>query len=366
MPEPSSPSIDPFILDALRRGKCIVITGPDLLRLKGGTQSLRKDFHQARIEQGLHARSFLTYYEQEELYLFENAPQQTRFYFAMEPFFHQPVHEQPYRQLSELPVSLYLNGSPDLTLRKQLDQVGSFAFFHKGSPNQELPDFTRDRPLVYNLLGSIEEEESLILTHDDLFQFLERIFAEGQVPRGILDALFDARCLLFLGVGFDKWYVQLLLRLLRVNDDRYARYATPKPQHPQTLSICTDQFQIKFVNHGIEEFVEALHARCAEEGLLLSRATQQRHWYQEVVRLVSTLKLEATLDRIDQRLEQLQAHGKNVDESSMSSLQLSGELGRLGRRRISKMITEEAYEVKRNLLGERIRLLATNIYEEHG
>ncbi|MEO1451656.1 MAG: SIR2 family protein, partial [Bacteroidota bacterium] len=221
-----------FIVDSLARGACLVIIGPDLLRAQGSQMPLRKELHAQKVKGSNGTGDYLEYYEQEEVYLFQNPKQQTRFFYALEDFYKASnVDKTAYQQLGELPIPLFLNGSPDLILRDSIGETASFAYYHKGIPDADVPPFSVKNPLVYNLLGTIEQQESLVLTHDDLFQYLERIFSEGQVPQAILDALFGARCLLFLGVGFDKWYVQLLLRLLKVTDERFARYASPRPDN---------------------------------------------------------------------------------------------------------------------------------------
>ncbi|MBD0395792.1 MAG: SIR2 family protein, partial [Microcoleus sp. C1-bin4] len=71
----------------------------------------------------------------------------------------------------------------------------------------------------YHIFGSTEDSSSLLLSHDDLFDFFKRILGEQNLPRPIKKFFKEDAGgeVVFLGFVFRKWYVQLLLRLFNLS-----------------------------------------------------------------------------------------------------------------------------------------------------
>lgn len=350
-----------YILETLRNQQCLFILGPDFPRLEGQHDlSVRQSFHRA-VNQGSEKKPYLTFYDKEELYLFENGPSQTAYYYQLKKYYQQEYWKKPYEQVTRFPTKLILNASPDVFLRDTYkEDNASFSFFHKARPQGEVPSFSVDRPLVYNLMGSIEEEESLLLTHDDLFKYLEIVFSEGKVPQSILNALFEARCLIFLGVNFDKWYVQLLLRQLNIHDRdaKFMRYAVENNLGLDTLSICSDQFQIKFINGDIHAFLDELYQRCEQEDILLKQGKNTTG------SLRSRINAFVSEDRLRDALDLMEGYFKEADpEINLEIIPIRGRLTRLERRKSKNLITEEQATHQYAMVQETILDLSEEIIE---
>jgi hypothetical protein len=230
-----------------------------------------------RVCRRAHNPLVASYYENDELFLFPDAIAKSRVYYQLKAFYQQDFQRELYGQVARLPLKLFINASPDRFLANTLGEgKHHFAYFHKTDPQDNVPKPDLEKPLVYNLLGALEEEEeSLLMTHDDLYEFLEAMLARQRLPRKLTDEIFAARSLIFLGFRFDKWYVQLLLRLLKVHDvrSRFARYATEQRFNADTLSICEEQFKIEFIGQDIDGFLAELYQRCEAENLLRELGT---------------------------------------------------------------------------------------------
>lgn len=350
-----------YILETLRNQQCLFILGPDFPRLENQLGlSLRESFHQS-VNQDSSRKPYLAYYEKEELYLFENGPSQTSYYYQLKNYYQQAFWKKPYEQIMRFPTKLILNASPDIYLRDiYQEDNASFSFFHKARPQGEVPEFSVNRPLIYNLMGSIEEEESLLLTHDDLFKYLEIVFSEGKVPQSILNTLFEARCLIFLGVKFDKWYVQLLLRQLKIHDRdaKFMRYAVENDLGVDTLSICSDQFQIKFINGDIYAFLDDLYKRCEQENILLEQGGKSSG------SLRARINDFVSQDRLRDALDLMEGYFKEADpEINLEIVPIRGRLTRLERRKLKNLITEEQAIHQYALVQETILELSEEIIE---
>jgi hypothetical protein len=124
-------------------------------------------------------------------------------------------------KLAQIPFSAVLSVNADDFYFQKLKSWGYDAdssFFrgrlHGNALLEKKP--TPDTPLVYNLFGSFEEHESMILDYTDLNKFLKSMMSlsESGLPTVVSDLLLDAKAFIFCGFEFNKWYSQLLLRLL--------------------------------------------------------------------------------------------------------------------------------------------------------
>lgn len=295
-----------FILSTIRDQKCVIILGPEMARTDANI-SFRNAFADSlHIEENPLVAS---YYQDEGFYLFTSSPAKTKVYYRLKNFYqNQPLNKTPYEQLARLPLKLILNAGHDRFLSnamRQLDIPHSFDYFDKSQAREELPPLRTDYPLVYNLLGSLEEEESLVLTHDDLYQLVFSILSRQQLPQGLLSEMLKAHSLIFLGVNFDKWYVQLLLRLLKVNDsgNRHVRYSTNQKFAANTLTIFQEEFKIEFINDQIPSFINELFERCNQQGLLRTESDNTKSISSTLLGLIEADELPMVLEKMKHYFE---------------------------------------------------------------
>lgn len=170
-----------------------------------------------------------------------------------------------YRKIAQIPFPLIISLNPDNTMEKCYDELGYkpvFDFYIKGKKSLTDAIPTKDNPFLFNLLGSYTEPESLILTYEDLFEYLRNILPGDSLPKSIRTSLRNAMNITFLGVEFDKWYFQLLVRLLTEFDDKYEilRYAAPDLSLNENVNcICENNFEITFVGPDVANFVNELY-----------------------------------------------------------------------------------------------------------
>lgn len=171
---------------------------------------------------------------------------------------------------------------------------------------------------LFNLFGKVGERESLVLTHEDLFDFLRSILGAkpltDELYLPLFEALSDADDFIFLGFQFDKWYMQLLLRLLNPELSKGRQYAFNPNLADETLVFFADQFKVDFVSDLAPlDFLDELAARW--------QAYEQRFETGAPLRqnLLDWLK-QGQLQRI---LDRLGAHfnaGSDADSSTQLTL----------------------------------------------
>lgn len=258
-----------FIIETIRTERCVLMLGPEVARTAANVP-----LHTALLDaMDFNDPEKVRYYNDDEFFFFRDPLAKTRSIFEIQQFYQQHEPSPMFSSLLQIPFHLTISVSPDLMMRQAFQQYNlphRFDYYRKYENPQPLERPTTDYPLLYNLFGCIEDDESLIFTHEDLFDFLFSILGDRKVPRGLESQLQSAKNFIFLGFKFDKWYVKLLLRLLSMHTGNYLRYAayTQDSLSCDTLNFCIDHFRIDFINLEMEDFVETLYQRCKERGML--------------------------------------------------------------------------------------------------
>jgi hypothetical protein len=125
--------------------------------------------------------------------------------------------------LARLPFRLCISASPDSLMLTAFQEMGDKRpqkgwYSFKRRAVARLSPLTPQHPLVYYLFGHHEDRESLVLTEADLIDFLVKIVrGDPPVPDQVRSILQDpATSFLFLGFGFQNWYLRVLLKVMDV------------------------------------------------------------------------------------------------------------------------------------------------------
>jgi len=146
----------------------------------------------------------------------------------------------------------------------------------KGGPKKEMvPSFdSPDRPLIYHLYGCTSDLESLILSENDLLDFLVSVISGNPpLPNNIKSAFTDKKhCFLFLGFGFKHWYLRILLHVLSIGRGENTSFALEKfdTSHDASSVETTKLFfqeghKIHFFDMPLDEFVSSLRKRVEDK-----------------------------------------------------------------------------------------------------
>lgn len=137
---------------------------------------------------------------------------------------------QFHRDLAALPFYFIITSSPDYmfyeALKKENKEPVTARYHFKGKNPPILDIGKKERPLLFYLYGSIEETASLVITENDLLDFLAAIISKKPLPDRILMELNDKKKnFLFLGFGFKHWYQRILLHVLHDREKESRSFA---------------------------------------------------------------------------------------------------------------------------------------------
>ena len=269
-----------FLIETIREGKCILLLGPGIIKVDNGTleNSLLKYLDVPNEE------NIVKYYTPDELFLFKDRAAQTKVYYKIKKFYaNANVKRDIYKNITKIPFHLIISTSPDIYLTEEFNKEKfkhRFEVYDKTKAPANIAPPTQSNPVIYNLFGCTDSEESLVLTHNDLFDFLQAVIGDKNLPTDILNTFKSARGVIFLGCKFEKWYVQLVLRLLKLHNeyfDQVSKYSAKMELNGnlEIEDLCKAQFAIDFIDDDVEKFIETLCENCLAENLLRKEEAKQ-------------------------------------------------------------------------------------------
>jgi hypothetical protein len=231
------------LLKSIRQKKCILLLGPgvavDPVNVLGDclpiqfAQRLAAELRSAGKGGGLLATGDLAHVAQ--TYRREMRQRRAGLELATEDFY-APYREQTtqlHLDLATLPFTLCISTTPERFLLNAFNQTlpekkPIYDFYHfqpdpkrpqqppSAAPSTINPE---EHPLIYDLYGSIDETASLVLTENDLLDFLTSVLGQTPPLHPYVTSQFKdpSVSFLFLGFGFRNWYIRVLLHALKTS-----------------------------------------------------------------------------------------------------------------------------------------------------
>lgn len=203
-----------------------------------------------------------------------------------EKFYKSPrfIAGDAHAALGLLPFSLILTTCQDNLLLQALKAAGKEPIVHRyhlRGDKRDNPEFlvpgSPQTPLVYHLFGDAEEPGSLILSENDLLDFLVAIVSERPpLPNSLVRALKRVgQSFLFVGFGIRHWYLRVLLKVLvrALELHRTGSAVATEPlrglseiDREQTILFYQRGTRIELEDADVSAFLSDLAARLEEEG----------------------------------------------------------------------------------------------------
>lgn len=268
------------IIDSIEAEKCVLFLGSGFYQT-----SLEISFESALgewlgVEQVNHPS--IQVYNDDGFFLFrEERSHKRNVTHQIKNFYNQafPIMDARLEQLARIPFHLIVSLMPDNILARKFDELGlpyqPDFYFRKRPHSRVFEKPSHNKPLIYNMMGNIEAPGSIVLTHSDFFDYLESVFNGNSMHPELREELESAERYIFLGLPYEKWYFQLLLRVLSVNSEKLrgvVRTALEKLSNNKLETLYREEFKINFYPNHPEFFVQKLHAACEDARILKTPA----------------------------------------------------------------------------------------------
>ena len=220
-------------MSTLNSGLCVLVLGPeipaDVPASDPASVTTYSDALKAKLIQDLRDENkevtatslsgVAQHYEDAEGFGPGNLRSQTAAFYESAAFEPSAVH----RGLAVLPTPLIITTCHDNLLKDSLTAAGkrpvTYRYNLRGD-RSENPEFVAAgsiaTPVLYHLFGSADEPQSLVISENDLLDFLIAVVAERPpLPNSLRKALQrPGVSLLFIGFGIRYWYLRVLMKAL--------------------------------------------------------------------------------------------------------------------------------------------------------
>ncbi|MCU0286237.1 MAG: TIR domain-containing protein [Acidobacteria bacterium] len=227
------------LVKAIRRGKCILMLGPEtaVANLDGQYKPLSHSLADLLL-QGMEPRfkeqiDSSNLMEVSHYYCLQQNHDKNELQLKIRDFYTQYSSEltsEFHRDLAALPFYLSIHTSPDEMFYSALKEQNKYPkidwYNYQKKKSQMEFIGTPEEPMLFYLYGSIKDEESLVATENDLLDFLVSIVAKNHLPDRLISELqAPEKSFLFLGFGFKYWYLRILLHILEIKNKANRSFA---------------------------------------------------------------------------------------------------------------------------------------------
>jgi hypothetical protein len=286
------------LIGSLRHGQCVLMVGADLPVNRAGPEpdkspseeisiplQLRRALAEELEEDGRHPSgatlsAIAQYYEDTEGF----GPGALRATAERLMRSQQNRPSTVHEKLAALPFSLIVTTAHDGLLGQALADVGKSPVtqqYNMRGDKRDNPEFmvpgTPKSPVIYHLFGNAQHPLSLVLSENDVLDFLIRVVSERPpLPNSLLRALKrDGQSFLFVGFGIRRWdlrvLLKVLLRALELNRSGPAIAAESlsgllQADREETILFYQRGTRVEVEDEDIPEFLTHLAERLEREG----------------------------------------------------------------------------------------------------
>ncbi|MCF0039742.1 toll/interleukin-1 receptor domain-containing protein [Dyadobacter fanqingshengii] len=269
-----------ILLEEIRIGKCILVVGPDLVSFDDSKTLFQKLVRDLKLDSETQGEVDLDpgfIFEHEELLQLQPGKGDTSLLMFYREFYKRRTEfDAPFAKIAQMPFHTIISLLPDDRLRatfEKMNRAHEFSYYPPINPPNAVSKPTQDNPLIYNIIGSTESYETVI-TFDHLFDYLKGILGARSLPVQLEKTLKEAKSFIFLGVHFEKWYLQVMLRVLLPQvsaSGTISKYTIlKKEQSNDVRTFIARRLQLDFKTIEPLDFLNELYDRLQARELLIN------------------------------------------------------------------------------------------------
>lgn len=353
-----------IVKSQIESGKCIILLGPDIAREKENSATTLQEGLYGFFEDEL---SLELEKDLDDFAVIEDNETKLLVYPKTKEYYQK--HNEPdslHKLLAEIPFHLAISTSPDQKLEKTFDKEGfdyKSAHFSKKRNPAEVATPTSEKPLLYNLFGTYKDVDSLVITHDDLFEFIFAIIRNNQLPRELLKQIKEAKVFLFLGFNLNHWYLKLIFRLFDLHLEPLAICSDPRDLFDDRLrSFYVHNFDLKFLDKDFQDplkVIEKLNAMFGEEEKRKPKTERQNPEYETAYRIITKKVSEGKIeDSIEYTLSFLETKENDLWEETIV---ISQRYNEWKSQEIKGVSSKDVLTTERNKIADSLIELARKI-----
>ncbi len=251
------------LVDAVSFGNCILFIGPELsLNESGG--SLHEKFYESISKKNME-------YDPEDHFFMPGS--ETKLTNRMKRYYSNTFHDENkagykiLEKLASIPFHLIVSAAPDDTLHRIFDEHNiEHTFVHYNGDEQEVPEPTKEHPIIYNFMGNPAANGKYIFTFQQFHDYIKQKQLT-KVPLNIEAKVSEAVHYLFVGFDFEKWYNRLALLSFKLNPETESFTFAQSKMTENIKEFIHKQFNISYIDQNYNDFVDVLLHETHQAGL---------------------------------------------------------------------------------------------------
>jgi hypothetical protein len=245
-------------------GQCVLILGPELSVNSSG-EGFRSYYRDLKKNTAMGIEHF---FESENLFAFKDDAGLRSTKMAVKEFYEDAGDPVLLDMIARIKFPLIINLCPDIALYNLYKEKGitckkAFLSEVAQSKFKDTPTPTKEVPVIYNIFGSVENDNSLILDHSKLYETIEYLLTDKSLPENIGSFLNLANSFILLGVRFDSWYYQLICHKLKLKQ-RTNVGTVNKDESVSVSMVGRKNFSLLFTSENPVQTIERITAACRE------------------------------------------------------------------------------------------------------
>jgi len=177
----------------------------------------------------------------------------------------RPSTTSPLRTIAQIPFHLVVSFLPDTSFKKGVYEK-NLDFQYSHYPREENPPPvdkpTKKMPLIYNILGDFSEGDVINHLRSSL-QYLSGIMGKRDLPACHTGSLQESKDLSIPGVHFERWYVQLILRIITTRRKRRSIPFLRRAAAARYILFNARRLELDFLEIEPIDFLNQLYEECA-------------------------------------------------------------------------------------------------------
>ena len=317
------------LLYSLKTQETVLFIGPEAIKNNNG-ESLIYSLYEDLIKK--QPELIYDYNKEDGMFLFKEEMYKGRFVREIKKFYSKLPTPELYNKIAQIPFHFIISCTQDSLLPDIFQKFGLNYEFKNYSITPSQVDIsmpTKEKPLIYNVFGDYNgDNKSIILSYDDLFHYLQSILSKRGLPEQLFKEFQASNEIIFLGFRFDKWYMQLLLRIFELNTGKFAfnRIASGSVENNRIKELTYKQSKIKFIDENIDEFIDIFYNKCKNDNEIKLRDIDKKDKIQERLKEVENEKIHNIKERIKRLHKLLSDWELKLDLSSDPTEQMKSEI----------------------------------------
>lgn len=260
------------LIQSMMRGQCVLMLGPDAVRVTGANgqrvpvlDELRRHLVDELEGEGTPAPESKR--ASAVAQVVADVKSRDQLIEWIDEFFDGLVFDDPtLAGLAKLPLGLIVNTVPGLDVQHIFGSDVEVRSYDRFAAAAELPDWSLENRVLYNLYGTGENPDSLVLTDSDLVDVLVSVIrGDPRLPLKLTSAFQDPELtFIFLGFQLYHWQLRVLMHALSEGATKPAESFAQEVQRSEldegARTYYRDRNRIRILEMDASRFVSKLIA----------------------------------------------------------------------------------------------------------